>query len=62
MAAAGITLGILYLAVCFGAIAKRTGRNPFLWGVVSVVSPVNAAVLGYWAWTGRLPFDARKAQ
>ena len=49
---------ILYFAVCFGMIARRNGRNPFLWGVLSVLSPVNGLVLGYWAMTGHLPFNS----
>ena len=52
---------ILYLAVCFGTIARRNGRNPVIWGILSVLSPVNIIVLGYWALTGRLPFGSRGA-
>ena len=40
---------IAYLGVCFGALAKRNGLNPWLWGAISVVSPINLLVLGYWA-------------
>jgi hypothetical protein len=44
-----------YLALCFGLVARRHGRNPWLWGAISVLSPVNLIVLGYWALVGRLP-------
>ncbi len=48
---------ILSIAFCFGLLAKRSGRNPLLWGMLSVLSPVNLIILGYWACTRRLPFD-----
>ncbi len=52
-----LILGIIaYVAICFGMVAKRYGRNPFLWGLLSVLSPVNGIILGFWAVTGRLPF------
>ena len=47
---------IAYLSVCFGVLAKRNGLNPWLWGAIAVVSPINLLVLGYWAIRGRLPF------
>jgi hypothetical protein len=51
-----VVLGLLgYVAVCFGLVARHHGRNPWLWGVFSVVSPVNLVLLGYWAVAGRLP-------
>lgn len=50
---------IVYFAVCFGLIARRNGRNPFIWGVLSVLTPINAIILGYWAVTGRLPFGGK---
>jgi hypothetical protein len=40
---------IVYVAVCFGRIAAKHGRNPLLYGALSVVSPVNLILLGYWA-------------
>ena len=46
---------VAYVGVCFGLVARRHGRNPILWGLLSIVSPVNLALLGYWAATGRLP-------
>ena len=54
-----IILGLIgYVAVCFGLVARRYGRNPWLWGVAAVVSPVNLVILGYWAVVGRLPGSA----
>ena len=47
---------IVYIGLCFGLVAKRHGRNPLLWGVLSVLSPFNLIILGYWALTRRLPF------
>jgi len=41
-----------FLALCFGLVAKRNGRNPWLWGVLS---PVNLLLLGNWALFGHLP-------
>jgi ABC-type multidrug transport system permease subunit len=51
-----ILLGLIgYVAVCFGLVARRNGLNPWLWGIVAVVSPLNLLALGYWAAVGRLP-------
>ena len=44
---------ILYIAVCFGKIAAKNGRNPILWGILSVISPINLIILGYWAFSGK---------
>jgi hypothetical protein len=41
-----------YIAVCFGKIAARNGRNPLLYGLLSVISPVNLIILGIWAFSG----------
>ncbi len=43
---------IAYIAVCFGLIAGKHGKNPWLFGLLSVVSPFNLAILGYWAFFG----------
>jgi hypothetical protein len=54
MEAAGWTLvGLIaaYVAVCGGKIAARHGRNPVLYGVLSVISPVNLVLLGYLAFS-----------
>jgi len=42
---------IIYVAVCFGKIAGKHGRNPILYGILSVISPVNLVLLGYWAFS-----------
>ena len=41
----------LYVAICFGKIAAKHGRNPILYGVLSVISPVNLIILGIWAFS-----------
>jgi hypothetical protein len=56
-----ILLGVIaYIAVCFGLVARRHGRNPWLWAAVAVVSPINLIVLGYWAAVGHLPGRANR--
>ena len=42
---------LLYIAVCFGKIAARNGKNPFLYGLLSIISPINLIILGIWAFT-----------
>ena len=42
---------LAYVAVCFGKIAAKHGRNPVLYGVLSIISPVNLAILGCWAFS-----------
>jgi membrane protein DedA with SNARE-associated domain len=42
---------LIYIAVCFGMIAAKHGKNPILYGILSVVSPVNLIILGYWAFS-----------
>lgn len=42
----------LYVGVCFGRIAQKHGRNPWLYGLLSIISPVNLIILGYWAFSG----------
>lgn len=49
------TLVILYIAVCFGKIAARYGKNPLLYGLLSVISPLNLIILGIWAFSGKKP-------
>ena len=54
MEIAGWTLvGLIaaYVAVCGGRIAAKYGRNPIMYGVLSVVSPVNLVLLGYLAFS-----------
>ncbi len=46
-----LALLIIYIAVCFGRIAAKHGKNPILFGILSVISPVNLILLGYWAFS-----------
>lgn len=46
-----ISILIVYIAVCFGKIAAKHGKNPLLYGILSVISPVNLLILGYWAFS-----------
>jgi len=52
---------IIYVAICFGKIASKNGRNPILWGIISVITPVNIIILGYWAFTGKKKKHSYKA-
>ena len=48
----GLTAALLiYIAVCFGKIASRNGKNPFLYGLLSIISPINLIILGIWAFS-----------
>ena len=42
---------LVYIAVCFGKIAGKYGKNPILYGILSVLAPVNLIMLGYWAFS-----------
>jgi hypothetical protein len=42
---------LAYVAVCFGKIAIKHGKNPVFYGVLSIVSPVNLVILGCWAFS-----------
>ncbi len=44
-------LVILYIAVCFGKIAAKNGKNPILFVSLSVISPINLIILGIWAFS-----------
>jgi EamA domain-containing membrane protein RarD len=47
-----VTAGLVtYIAVCFGKIAARYGKNPILFGILSIVSPINLIILGIWAFS-----------
>ena len=39
------------IAVCGGTIAAKHGRNPIVYGMLSVISPVNLVLLGYLAFS-----------
>jgi hypothetical protein len=43
---------LVYIAVCFGKIAAKYGKNPFLFGILSIITPINLIILGYWAFSG----------
>ncbi|MEW5802574.1 MAG: hypothetical protein AB1847_10795 [bacterium] len=47
---------IIYVAVCFGKIAAKHDKNPILYGILSIVSPINLIILGYWAFSN---FESR---
>jgi hypothetical protein len=46
-----VILLALYVAVCFGKIAAKHGKNPILYGLLSIISPLNLIILGYWAFS-----------
>lgn len=46
-----VSIIIIYVAICFGKIAAKHGKNPILYGVLSVISPVNLIILGIWAFS-----------
>lgn len=46
-----ISILIVYIAVCFGKIAAKHGKNPLLYGILSVITPANLLILGYWAFS-----------
>jgi hypothetical protein len=46
-----VVLLVIYVAVCFGKIAAKHGKNPLLYGVLSIISPINLILLGYWAFS-----------
>ncbi|NVM55476.1 MAG: hypothetical protein HWN66_17345 [Candidatus Helarchaeota archaeon] len=43
---------LVYIAVCFGKIAAKHGKNPLLFGILSIITPINLIILGYWAFSG----------
>jgi L-lactate permease len=46
-----VAVVIIYVAVCFGKIAAKHGKNPILYGILSVISPINLIILGLWAFS-----------
>lgn len=50
---------LLYIAICFGKIAAKHGKNPLLYGILSIVGPVNLIILGYWAFSDFETQDGR---
>ena len=55
MLSLGVLL-IIYIAVCCGKIASKYGKNPILYGVLSVISPINLIILGYLAFSDWQPY------
>lgn len=53
-----VVIILVYVAVCFGKIASKHGKNPLLYGILSIISPVNLVILGYWAFSD---FEAEKS-
>jgi len=52
-----MVVGLIYVAVCFGKIAAKHGKNPILFGILSIISPINLIILGYWAFSD---FESQK--
>ncbi|MFQ5865857.1 MAG: hypothetical protein ACE5IW_11570, partial [bacterium] len=46
-----IAIVLVYVAVCFGKIAAKHAKNPILYGILSIISPINLIILGYWAFS-----------
>lgn len=46
-----VILIMIYIAICFGKIAAKHGKNPILYGILSIISPINLIILGYWAFS-----------
>jgi len=44
-------IACIYIAVCFSKIAGKYGKNPILFGILSIISPINLIILGYWAFS-----------
>jgi len=42
---------LVYIAVCFGKIAAKHGKNPLLSGILSIITPINLIILGYRAFS-----------
>ena len=50
---------LLYIAICFGKIAAKHGKTPVLYGILSIIGPINLIILGYWAFSD---FEAQKRE
>ena len=44
-----IAVMIVYVGLCAGMIAQKHGKNPVLYGLMSVISPLNLIILCVWA-------------
>ena len=40
---------MVYVGLCFGRIAAKHGKNPLLYGIAALISPINLIILGIWA-------------
>ncbi len=40
---------VIYTGLCAGLIAQKHGKNPVLYGLGAVISPINLIILGVWA-------------
>lgn len=40
---------VVYVGLCAGMIAQKHGKNPVLYGLMAVISPLNLILLGMWA-------------
>jgi hypothetical protein len=40
---------IVYVGLCAGLIAHKHDKNPLLYGLLAVISPLNMILLGIWA-------------
>ena len=58
-----VPLIVVYIAVCFGKIAEKHGKNPILFGILSVITPINLIMLGIWAFskTEKSPEEEEKS-
>jgi len=43
---------LVYVTVRFGEIVAKHGKNPFLFGILPISTPMNLIILGYWAFSG----------
>jgi hypothetical protein len=50
---------VLYVGLCAGRIAQKHGKNPVLYGIMAIISPLNLIILGVWAFG---PFENEKLQ
>lgn len=44
-----VAVMVVYVGLCAGMIAQKHGKNPVLYGLMSVISPLNLIILGVWA-------------
>jgi len=39
-----VTILLVHVAVCLGKIAVKHGKNPILYGILSIISPVSRCI------------------